>query len=141
MVTASAAIAVGVVAYRQWRVAREKLVLDLFDRRFAWYVDYKEQLMKPLSNTRQNIVDAYLAQSRLSDESRFLFGGEILATTMPTLNALQRVIMAVDIEAKKSEDPAAPVLHAKNEYIAIVGPQLENLPKLVLPYMRMHQKL
>lgn len=74
MVTATVAVAVGVIAYRQWRVAREKLILDLFERRFRWYFEYKGQLLEPLDNTRDAMARASLEQSRLAEESQFLFG-------------------------------------------------------------------
>jgi hypothetical protein len=60
------------IAYRQWRTARDKLRLDLFDRRMAVYSAAKTFLNVAL--IRRPETRDLLAFSRAKDEAMFLFG-------------------------------------------------------------------
>lgn len=59
--TASATLIVGVIvaviAYRQWRVAHEKLILDLFDKRFSIYNDASDAVRTYFSPTPTALSD------------------------------------------------------------------------------------
>ena len=82
MFSALATLCVGMVvatiAYRQWRTAHEKVMLDLFDRRFKIHERYQECLIK-LFTTDGNLVGSQtrFALQLLWSESRFLFGPEV----------------------------------------------------------------
>ncbi len=49
------------IAYQQWRTAREKLKLDLFDKRFAVY------------DTARNFIGNIVTQGKVTDEQFFVF--------------------------------------------------------------------
>ena len=95
-----ATIAIGgiaaVIAWRQWRTAQDKVKLDLFDRRFAVFMDARRlvseasQLGKFTDPTLPNEVVA---------RGRFLFGSEIQAQ----LEGLHGLCTKVEVN-----DPAAP---------------------------------
>ncbi|TGS46404.1 MULTISPECIES: hypothetical protein [unclassified Mesorhizobium] len=74
---------VALIAYRQWRVAHEKLIVDLFDKRFAVYNDAREavrgfwlvqgdELEKRIHHNEQ-ITKLHEVGRR----ARFLFGREV----------------------------------------------------------------
>ncbi|WP_157652994.1 hypothetical protein [Burkholderia ubonensis] len=66
------------VAYQQYRTNREKLRLDLYDRRFSVYVaaiDFYHMLLGYDGNNQQH-QDAHRAFIKAVRESRFLFGPE-----------------------------------------------------------------
>jgi hypothetical protein len=107
--TASATLIVGVVvafiAYRQWRVAHEKLLLDLFDKRFAVYTEattavrdfFKAPPPEPLFGTRPvtGLSDQHMAQTAciailhdVGRRARFLFGDEVAERIKVTRDAL-----------------------------------------------------
>ena len=70
------AIAVGYVAYRQWATARDRVKLDLFEKRYAVY----HELTTVLATTLQDGTIAYgdvLALSRSIRGYEFLFGKEV----------------------------------------------------------------
>src|SRR5262249_43821581 len=64
------------IAYQQHRTARDKLKLDLFDRRFKVYrgvMDFLGEVNKDAKPTRE----AFSAFYRETDPTRFLFEGEV----------------------------------------------------------------
>jgi hypothetical protein len=70
------AIAVGFVAYRQWATARDRVKLDLYDRRFAVY----ERLRTLLAIALQDGTISYEAVLTFAQNTRgleFLFGYEV----------------------------------------------------------------
>ncbi len=77
LLTPAIAVAVGVIAFLQWRTAHQKVVLDLFDLRLAVY----QKIRKAMAgiNTSALVTDE---TTRLlleaESEARFLFGPEIV---------------------------------------------------------------
>jgi hypothetical protein len=72
------AFAVGVVAYLNWMTAYQRLISDVFDRRFAIY----DELCRVLSfqNTHAQLNDdTFYAYVRAQGRARFLFGSDVYA--------------------------------------------------------------
>ncbi|WSH67085.1 hypothetical protein U8Q05_12015 [Rhizobium ruizarguesonis] len=63
-----------VIAWRQWRTARDKIKLDLFDRRFAVFMDVRK-LVSEAAQARA-FSDPALPNEVVA-RARFLFGPEI----------------------------------------------------------------
>jgi hypothetical protein len=140
------ALAVAYVAFRQWRtaeanrrIANDKLVLDLFDKRFAWYEALKANLFRSLDATDDEVRGAYLEIARLSDESRFLFSDDVVRR-MDALGAasmaLSIVVTVLEDPEQKAEERAAKV----RDYTAVAGPLSKELPRLLAPYIKMDQR-
>lgn len=79
--------AVGVlIAYCQWRIAQNKLKLDLFDKRFAAYEDFKkffDVIERSIENGEQEWVEA--DEEKIYYLALFLFDeemGQLLSSTM-----------------------------------------------------------
>jgi CYTH domain-containing protein len=74
--TFSLSVAVGIVAWQQWRVARNKLRLDLFDRRYKVYNATRAFLSLVLDNavTEEKLAEFNLATS----DAEFLFGDDVV---------------------------------------------------------------
>jgi hypothetical protein len=69
-------VAVGVVAWLQWHVARTKLRLDLFDRRYKIYEATRTFLKLILRGTA--LSESELAEADLAfSEAVFLFGSDV----------------------------------------------------------------
>ncbi|WOB78464.1 hypothetical protein [Brevundimonas nasdae] len=75
---------VGTIAYRQWMTARDKVAVDLFDRRLQAWQDFTRATVTCLDFTAQPTVkewEDYLPRWRPLDEAsanaRFLFGPEV----------------------------------------------------------------
>ncbi|MEZ2346692.1 hypothetical protein [Terriglobus sp. RCC_193] len=70
------ALAVGVVAYQQWKTARDKLRLDLYDRRFAIFKTALDFYMKVVLGDWKNDPETEASSQRFTvalQESQFLF--------------------------------------------------------------------
>ncbi len=63
------------IAWRQWKTAHEKVKLDLFDRRFAVFMDVREIVSQ--GGMRDRLSDQGLPNEVVA-RGRFLFGPEIL---------------------------------------------------------------
>ncbi|NRP02031.1 hypothetical protein [Stenotrophomonas maltophilia] len=68
------ALMVFYVAWRQWRTARNKLKLDLFDRRFAAYEELRDAANAFRRRHEMKQADAMLA---LAPTFRYLFGRKV----------------------------------------------------------------
>jgi hypothetical protein len=85
----SIAVAVGFIAYRQWATARDRVKLDLFDRRYAVYQELRTLLATALQDGTIN-YEAVRMFARTTRGLEFLFGGEVedyLEGLMKTLNS------------------------------------------------------
>lgn len=97
MITAGATILVGVavavVAYRQYRVANEKLVLDLFDKRFAVYEEARGAV-RTFWNANSNDnkfghqMERIAVLHDVGRRARFLFGDEVAERIKKTRDIL-----------------------------------------------------
>src|SRR5688500_5831515 len=76
VVTAVVAIAVGVIAYRQWTTAQRKLVLDLFDRPYSIYERVKSGVDLVIRDAGVE-NDAIQKVASVRYEARFVFGAEV----------------------------------------------------------------
>ncbi|MGB3417590.1 MAG: hypothetical protein WBA36_13020 [Mesorhizobium sp.] len=148
------AIAVAFIAYRQWRVAHEKLILDLFDKRFAVYSEAREAVRTywtPTAPTSEMTIpfdrETYgrrMARiATLHDVGRraeFLFGDEVAARIKIVRDALiegtpSTPLEVEDDEARRRSEEAYKRAHKE----AAAFPK--DLDRLVSKYMRITRAL
>jgi hypothetical protein len=67
---------VAFITLLQWITARQKVVLDLFDKRFAVYEELREVIGRHLTQ-RVNSVEDMERFTRAASRAQFLFGPEI----------------------------------------------------------------
>ena len=65
------------IAFQQWRTARDKLRLDLFERRSA-VVQALREFLRDVTPNGQPTADATIAFHEAIEQGRFLFGDELL---------------------------------------------------------------
>lgn len=143
VLTAGATVIIGVivayVAWRQWRTAREKLVLDLFDRRMGWHVAVKAAVKPLLDNAGSPEALSYSVWTelaRLQQEGMFLFGDEIFKGVYAEA---QRAV-ATFVSSLGGEDGRYEIeIHRAAN--AACYQLLSKFPAELRPYMRMTQKL
>ena len=73
-VTATSILAVAAVM--QWRTARQKLALDLYDRRIEYYRRARSFIMD-IANRSDNSYTALISFAKDTDEARFFFGHDV----------------------------------------------------------------
>ena len=76
--TAFIAAIVAVIAFLQWVTALEKIVLDLFDKRFDIYAELRSAIAYQLRYSRVD-DDSYFKFARAVFRAKFLFGPEVFS--------------------------------------------------------------
>jgi hypothetical protein len=129
--------AVGVTGYfarRQWRTAKDKLLLDLFDKRFAVYDELRAVVGRQMGGGPD--PNALFDFTQAASRANFLFGSEI-----QTLLAKTRIDLLNEVAVRDYPRPVSDALEA--EHVARME-RLRNFFKdfdeLVPPYMNHHQK-
>jgi hypothetical protein len=135
-VTAFIAAVVAVIAILQWNTAREKVLLYLFDKRFALY----EELGAAVGRRgidQSSVLDFKRATSR----AQFLFGPKVQTFLDEIANDLGRAMV------ERNRQPSAVAEDKREAYQADLVALLDRLgnfsndfDKLVAPYMKHHQK-
>ena len=135
LVTAFIAAVVAFIAFLQWQTAREKVLLDLFDKRFAVY----EELRAAVGQRHDQA--AYFDFLRAALRARFLFGPKVqtflderrddLAHEPVELNLLSQPI------PEDRKDAAEAKLIDRADRLSRFYIDLD---ELVAPYMNHHQK-
>ena len=70
------AIGVAVIAYFQWRTAHQRIVIDLFERRFQVYEDLRKVIFEYATNFE--VTNLMLGRFLVAREwATFLFGSEV----------------------------------------------------------------
>jgi hypothetical protein len=67
----------GYIAWRQWRTAQDRLVLDLFERRFQVFQELTRTIADAFS-TKANVQISDLANfDAATEKARYLFGADV----------------------------------------------------------------
>lgn len=137
-------IAVAGAAWAQVHIARQKLVLDLFERRSTLYAEYWE-LAGRLSMAAEPERADVSAHRRLVSRMRLLFGDEVIRHLQEASNALsdQRIAEASrqGYLRQGRDDLAAELLNRAIEAEDEFEQRMNGLEPLISPYLRMDQKL
>ncbi|YCI03313.1 hypothetical protein M1D34_03530 [Ensifer sp. D2-11] len=72
------AIAVGAIGYLQWRTAHQKVVLDLFERRYRTVQEIEEIVRFSQTNPHDFSEFDYRMQTAVN-QARFLFGDDVVS--------------------------------------------------------------
>jgi hypothetical protein len=142
LLTAFIAIIVAFITLLQWITARQKVVLDLFDKRFAVYEDLLEAF--PMHGRESPTIESFAKYTRAANRAQFLFGPEVTNF----LQARFADIAFITVEdGRKEKPPIPPEVDAKTpeqkEYIARLNNMtnfFKDLNVLVAPYMKHTQK-
>jgi hypothetical protein len=134
--SALAAVFAASIAWLQWKTAQEKVLLDLFDRRFAVYEELRAAGPRARHGDQNGVSDFRAAASR----AKLLFGAEVTAFLEATATDL-----AGDLVQWKSPRPASPEQHeAASDKLVARANRLDvffrELDELVAPYMNHHQR-
>lgn len=123
------------VAFRQWQIARNKLKLDLFDKRMAVYEVVRKTLGVATSHGKltQNDELEYLSGIRTA---QWLFGPDVSKYLQETL---WHKIVDFGLHNTMSSGPASDErtrhVHARAETFRWLVDQYEELDKICSPYL------
>jgi len=140
VVTAIIAGAVAMVAYRQWVTAREKLVLDLFQRRYSVFERVQDGLVMAIrdGDIRQNDSLRTIAATR--SEAQFLFGPEVSAYLQELQATLAELGLArTQYDANNTEDDWPQ--RSLDASLKLLSAYEGHLARHFSPYLSMHQRV
>jgi hypothetical protein len=139
LVTAFIAFIVAVIAFLQWQTAREKVLLDLFDKRFAVYDEVRAVVGRHITAgiDQRDIFDFARAASR----AQFLFGPEVHTFLDERRIDLTRAMTERSLQPRPvpedQREAAQAVLLARLDRLSDF---FKDFDVLVAPYMNHHQK-
>jgi hypothetical protein len=131
----------GAIAWAQWRTANQKVVLDLFDRRFRIY-NAARVLNRSVIGAGAATTEQMVAMAELAREAKFLFGPEVAAALAEASDAMLQIEVA-EKELKGlpvGQVRSATVRKSREGFNAVKRIQM-SLPVLFLPYMKMDTKV
>jgi hypothetical protein len=132
VLTAFIAAIVALITFLQWVTAREKVRLDLFDKRFAVYDELRSAMSRHL---RGNTETAFPEFEKAASRARFLFGPEVQAFLEDREKDLDRE-MTLLLEGRRDAAAAerAALVRRLTDFF-------RDFDQLVAPYMNHHQKV
>src|SRR5579863_7832062 len=138
LVTAFIAAVVAVIAFLQWQTAREKVLLDLFDKRFDVY----DELRSVLRQRSEGGFDTFslIDFERAATRAQFLFGPEVQTFLHERVGDLVNESVDQYRVKRVNEDQRAEVEAQLASIVERLSHFVRDLDKLVAPYMNHHQQ-
>jgi hypothetical protein len=102
IIAAIAAGFAGMIAYRQWRTARDKLKMDLFDKRYAVYLAYREYCSSITSPLRKP-ESAIPPIPKTLDAAEWLFNAQVNSLLNDLHHRYYQAIMTQGLAPRHAE--------------------------------------
>jgi hypothetical protein len=105
IVAVVAVLIASTIQYRQWATARDKLKLDLFDKRLAHYMRMRALIDHALSVNERSEYDFQFVRDhyRFLGETAFLFGSDIKHLSEGLRASCEKVFQGVDLRKDAGE--------------------------------------
>jgi len=133
------AFCVAIIAYFQWRTAHQRIILDLFERRFESYEQIRRVIFDYAPNLEVSndlLKHFIIAQER----AKFLFGDEVA----DYLEARYKDLVTVNV-FRPLKPAATQEYQDQQRELREADRRLVELPRaleaLLIPYMRLTQKM
>jgi hypothetical protein len=128
------------IAWRQWRTSQDRLVLDLFERRFQVFQELTRTIATAF-NSKPNVEFQDLTSfDTATEKARFLFGPEVHSYLAESRQRLIHIIATEHVLPNMPDGPQR--TNAENKVLATINEMNEfygRLATLVTPYMRVGQ--
>ncbi|MBY5838062.1 hypothetical protein J3P71_17675 [Rhizobium leguminosarum] len=141
LLTPAIAVAVGAIAFLQWRTAHQKVILDLFDRRIKIYEVVADTVFKYVDGGMIS-SQARMRLRRAETEAKFLFGDEVapqISRYSALILAHSRFVRQAESD-KTSDDKRSELSDAAVEIDDELSSMLSAWTNMMLPYLKMSQK-
>lgn len=138
---AAIGIAGGVIGWAQWRTANQKVALDLFDRRLQLYLAVRDLNRTVIGSGTATFDQAYRMRE-LQEEARFLFKSEVpdaLGSLVEAMFDLEDVEKELTPDLQMGPERTR-LVRTRRAALTKVSVIRRQIPKLFLPYMRMHTR-
>jgi hypothetical protein len=136
---AIAALAV-VIALFQWRTAKQKVVLDLFDRRLAKYVALRQVVAKVTTSGAATSENETQYRQAL-DGIDFLFGSDIVGPLSEISKAIGLLsVIGPERQALSAGPELTALVKQERQALDVVGTFYSTVYARFQRYMHMHEK-
>lgn len=119
------------IAYFQWRTAHQRIIIDLFEKRNAVVNDLKEAIRECV-RTAKISQRAYFQFFSATESAKFLFGKKVNKYLEGIRNDLAFLLSFESVPGQEQE---------KTERLTRIANFSVGFDKLILPYMRLDQKM
>ena len=145
LATPGIALVVAGIALGQWRTARAKLALDLFEHRLAVYSKVSAVIASVMATGRPEGHQPFNELHAARDQAQFLFGPEVIAYIRELLGTMARLKLAHQ-QMELGDDFGLPA--GSNNWPQMIlddttkiTAAMNTWPELLQPYMGMREKL
>jgi len=142
--TGGIAVFAAFIAYRQWRTAHQRVVLDLFERRMAIY-DAARAVIGEIVREGAAEEGVFFRYVQATDRLPLLFGDEVVKYSNETRERINQLTLHTTMVRANSQGQAVPnFVHHVNEKGRILGEIVkfyDEFSALVMPYVRMTQSV
>lgn len=137
--TLATALFVAWIAYQQWRTARQKLAVDLFERRAAVYDKVVDAATKVIGPGRPVDDQPFRLLHTARSEAQFLFGPEVSDFIRSLIKAvanlgLAHTMMEAERQTGKAEGDENDYPKLNHDSILVVGSAEQELAELLTKY-------
>jgi len=142
LLTPTIALAVAWVSFQQWRTARAKLNLDLFDKRYAVYRGATEAIGEITRHGGCKNNASFKLMMNAWSESQFLFGPEVqhfLDEMLDVIIAIQSAEHVIEDSHLDGDERAAQV-KIKWDGVKRLSKERKRLVSVFKPYMLMDHR-
>jgi len=140
LVATTIAAFAAIIAYFQWRTAHQRVILDLFDRRNAVYLDLRNGASAIL-RAGKGTPDVETQLIRAVETARFYFGEDVVMQLDEFLSAAIHLGQySSEIEGAQGDERRV-LIEKRRAAFDKVEEFFKNAPRLVAPYMRLDQKM
>src|SRR6185437_12430337 len=109
--TGAIALFAAFIAYKQWRLAQQRVVMDLFERRMAVYDEARDVIGSIVREGRADNT-IFFRFAKATDRVEILFGDEVVAYVNATRERINKMAMHSDMLAGGEMDLPERKVHA-----------------------------
>ena len=128
------------IAWRQWKTAHQRGVLDLFERRMAVYQDLRS-VISSIVTSGHSTTETFLEFTWAADKVSVLFGPEVQAYIANLRHDLNIHVTQCTMIDKLGGEARATAIRVQSEKFERLAAFYDEFPKLIAPYVEMHQKI
>jgi hypothetical protein len=142
--------AVAYIAWRQWRTANEKLVIELFDQRFSLY-QRAHDIIGPINASGKATDKDFFAFSKFYMEAAFLFGNDVVSYLDSLKDAINRLITyssllederdSLRLHDTTNKEKRRELVKAKSRAFEEVTEFYNRFPEICRPYLKLDQSI
>jgi len=137
--TPAIAVLVAVIGWFQWRTAHQRAVLDLFDKRMEVHDEISAVIRKVVQTgkVKDTIAHEFWRASARVD---LLFGPEVGKYLRTIYDKLADMAVADHAQEHGTPDERMKAAEKRMDRFSAIDKFFVDFPKLVRPYVKMHQK-